>query len=97
MLDDLFIYCFFFFNDTCTTEIYTYCHPLSLHDSLPICAASARASSAKSGVMRQWSVDRASRVSVMSRLLQKARAATGWCDDVMTTISLPDTAAMVIG
>src|ERR1041385_4604438 len=26
--------CFFFFNDTATTEIY----PLSLHDALPICA-----------------------------------------------------------
>src|SRR3712207_8029951 len=27
--------CFFFFNDTATTEIYT----LSLHDALPICEA----------------------------------------------------------
>src|SRR3712207_7006563 len=27
--------CFFFFNDTATTEIYT----LSLHDALPICAS----------------------------------------------------------
>src|SRR2546422_2880791 len=30
------MYLFFFFNDTATTEIYT----LSLHDALPICAAS---------------------------------------------------------
>src|SRR2546422_11272686 len=29
----LFLFCFFFFNDTATTEIYT----LSLHDALPIC------------------------------------------------------------
>src|SRR3546814_15930861 len=29
-------YCFFFFNDTPTTEIYTYSHPLALHDALPI-------------------------------------------------------------
>src|SRR3546814_18529496 len=30
-------YCFcFFFNDTATTEIYTYLHTLSLHDALPI-------------------------------------------------------------
>src|SRR3712207_9093061 len=29
------LYCFFFFNDTATTEIYT----LSLHDALPICGA----------------------------------------------------------
>src|SRR2546422_10779953 len=28
------VVCFFFFNDTATTEIYT----LSLHDALPICA-----------------------------------------------------------
>src|SRR3546814_12217772 len=27
---------FFFFNDTATTEIYTYCHTRSLHDALPI-------------------------------------------------------------
>src|SRR3546814_16819274 len=26
----------FFFNDTATTEIYTYLHTLSLHDALPI-------------------------------------------------------------
>src|SRR3546814_11254612 len=26
----------FFFNDTAPTEIYTYCHTLSLHDALPI-------------------------------------------------------------
>src|SRR3546814_14222591 len=26
----------FFFNDTATTEIYTYLHILSLHDALPI-------------------------------------------------------------
>src|SRR5256712_7537525 len=29
----MFYVCFFFFNDTATTEIYT----LSLHDALPIC------------------------------------------------------------
>src|SRR3546814_10335068 len=32
---------FFFVNDTATTEIYTYCHTLSLHDALPICWWSA--------------------------------------------------------
>src|SRR3546814_13625780 len=31
------LFCFFFFfNDTATTDIYTYGHPLSLHDALPI-------------------------------------------------------------
>src|SRR3546814_10327998 len=33
---------FFFFNDTATTEIYTYGHTLSLHDALPICCVGAR-------------------------------------------------------
>src|SRR5689334_24341569 len=33
---EFFSYKLFFFNDTATTEIYT----LSLHDALPICAAS---------------------------------------------------------
>src|SRR3546814_10627396 len=28
---------FFLFNDTATTEIYTYLHTLSLHDALPTC------------------------------------------------------------
>src|SRR2546426_2664331 len=32
MLPHLTVFCFFFFNDTATTEIYT----LSLHDALPI-------------------------------------------------------------
>src|SRR2546430_11321791 len=32
-------FCFFFFNDTATTEIYT----LSLHDALPICDDAVRA------------------------------------------------------
>src|SRR3546814_11914291 len=28
--------CFVFFNEPATTDIYTYCHTLSLHDALPI-------------------------------------------------------------
>src|SRR3546814_18134008 len=32
----MFYLLFFFCNDTATTEIYTYCHTLSLHDALPI-------------------------------------------------------------
>src|SRR5213080_2027144 len=34
--------CFFFFNDTATTEIYTPLYTLSLHDALPISAAEQR-------------------------------------------------------
>src|SRR3546814_18510838 len=37
---------YFFFNDTATTEIYTYGHTLSLHDALPICLAVRQASEA---------------------------------------------------
>src|SRR3546814_15533253 len=33
---------FFFFNDTASTEIYTYLHTLSLHDALPIFLFQAR-------------------------------------------------------
>src|SRR3712207_8910434 len=33
------VFCYFFFNDTATTEIYT----LSLHDALPICGAHVEA------------------------------------------------------
>src|SRR3546814_9212376 len=32
----------FFCNDTATTDIYTYCHTLSLHDALPISCTSHR-------------------------------------------------------
>src|SRR2546426_9834394 len=42
-------FCFFFFNDTATTEIYT----LSLHDALPICCdgspAATRRTSCRAG------------------------------------------------
>src|SRR3546814_15128372 len=33
---------YFFFNATATTEIYTYCHTLSLHDALPISGISGK-------------------------------------------------------
>src|SRR5213082_1586596 len=36
MSDFLPLCCFFFFNDTATTEIYTVSDTLSLHDALPI-------------------------------------------------------------
>src|SRR6187431_3800153 len=32
----MYVFFFFFFNDTATTEIYTTVHTLSLHDALPI-------------------------------------------------------------
>src|SRR3546814_14265873 len=44
-------YLFFFFKCTATTEIYTYCPTLSLHDALPICLEAATGT-------EQWMVDR---------------------------------------
>src|SRR5256885_12815620 len=40
----------FFFNDTATTEIYT----LSLHDALPICAASRESTSRRALRLGGW-------------------------------------------
>src|SRR3546814_4966266 len=50
-----------FFNDTATTQIYTYGHPLSLHDALPICRiewTGNRGEGTRSyrGYDRSWSV-----------------------------------------
>src|SRR2546426_7615238 len=53
----LFLFLFFFFNDTATTEIYT----LSLHDALPIspprrpaCRARSRTASRSRATRRPW-------------------------------------------
>src|SRR5687768_18245365 len=47
------ILCFFFFNDTATTEIYT----LSLHDALPISRSGATSRSSRSSSCRRPSTD----------------------------------------
>src|SRR3546814_9956139 len=39
IMASLLLFFFFFFYDTAPTNIYTYCHTLSLHDALPICHA----------------------------------------------------------
>src|SRR3546814_15255440 len=44
----------FFFNDTATTEIYTYVHTLSLHDALPICDANCPYCNAFWEAARPW-------------------------------------------
>src|SRR5216117_2868147 len=41
-LFSFYAFCFFFFNDTATTEIYTRKDTLSLHDALPISMTGAR-------------------------------------------------------
>src|SRR3546814_17218068 len=39
---DRILSCFFFFNATSTTDIYTYLHTHSLHDALPISSRAAK-------------------------------------------------------
>src|SRR3546814_12601789 len=47
----------FFFNDTATTEIYTYGHTLSLHDALPICSTTTTSTRELRGVsVSAWTV-----------------------------------------
>src|ERR1035438_10893996 len=74
--------CFFFFNDTATTEIYT----LSLHDALPICCSSSPAGiwSRRDGLFRFWirSEEHTSELQslrhlVCRLLLEKKKEATG--------------------
>src|SRR6267143_4985431 len=48
-------FCFFFFNDTATTEIYT----LSLHDALPILPPSSSFFTTAPPYRRRWTVTRA--------------------------------------
>src|SRR3546814_16723548 len=42
----------FCFNDTATTEIYTYLHTLSLHDALPICTGAPHPSAYGRALMK---------------------------------------------
>src|SRR2546426_4599912 len=67
---------FFFFNDTATTEIYT----LSLHDALPICSTTARASRSTTSPSRRcrskrcWSIFCASATRSPGRSTSRARS-----------------------
>src|SRR3546814_3155300 len=45
------LYYYFFFNDTATTEIYTYLHTLSLHDALPICTGADKSLAGAMGAL----------------------------------------------
>src|SRR3546814_15243227 len=57
----------FFFNDTATTEIYTYGHTLSLHDALP--SSSPYNHGARGDVGKAAFVARPTAVEQVSRLL----------------------------
>src|SRR2546429_7059517 len=64
-------HCFFFFNDTATTEIYT----LSLHDALPIFSTRSQAES----------YIRLGQVTVNGKVATKAGTAVGDNDDIKMT------------
>src|SRR3546814_13691348 len=55
----------FLFNDTATTEIYTYLHTLSLHDALPI-SAELWITAARSAGLSGPNRDEGGRISVRS-------------------------------
>src|SRR3546814_11162599 len=63
------IYVSFVFNDTPTTEIYTYGHTLSLHDALPICRqrAPAGAGGAAAGARHLAAIPQQGRFARASR------------------------------
>src|SRR3546814_11932158 len=67
---------FFFFNDTATTEIYTYLHTLSLHDALPIYlhAGDTGFGAAATGWIGVWMIG-----TVQQTRIQSARDAEGLC------------------
>src|SRR3546814_4912912 len=69
---------FFFFNDTATTEIYTYGHTLSLHDALPVATAVAPASCQRRALAASQALGRSSGMSVSCRVTNWA-----WGDSVM--------------
>src|SRR3546814_15251294 len=53
----LFFCVFFFFNDPATTEIYTYRHPLSLHDALPFAPDHSRRRRSRRCWRALWQTD----------------------------------------
>src|SRR3546814_3139998 len=62
------LFCFFFFKDTATTEIYTYWHTLSLHDALPILTGPARAKGWTLGRMLARSTMRSQIILICDRM-----------------------------
>src|SRR5258708_31638600 len=65
-MQTMWLSCFFFFNDTATTEIYT----LSLHDALPICPSFAPSSKSSVGFAASWAPFGAS-ARISNRLFDK--------------------------
>src|SRR3546814_13459484 len=63
----------FFFNDTATTEIYTYRHTLSLHDALPISSTSSSGGRPR-GESSGW-------LATSSHQKRKSAVVKGWPSD----------------
>src|SRR3546814_11850934 len=76
----------FFFNDTATTEIYTYLHTLSLHDALPISNCCLRATGLRAS-RRRAAVSGSSRVVIRNRMARISSAAAQTCTTVCQPIA----------
>src|SRR3546814_13563357 len=76
----------FFFNDTATTEIYTYLHTLSLHDALPISNCCLRATDLRAS-RRRAAVSGSSRVVIRNRMARISSAAAQTCTTVCQPIA----------
>src|SRR3546814_18935083 len=66
----------FICNDTSTTEIYTYCHTLSLHDALPICLE------LPAGLVGDETTDEAPEVSAARELEEETGYRAGKIDNL---------------
>src|SRR3546814_5046816 len=78
---------FFFFNDTATTEIYPYCHTLSLPRALPILEAHGYSSALRSQYVRAGWLESPAR-----RVYRRSRAPLTWPQVVIslqTVLDLP--------
>src|SRR3546814_15120469 len=78
---------FFFFNDTATTEIYPYCHTLSLPRALPILEAHGYSSAPRSQYVRAGWLESPAR-----RVYRRSRAPLTWPQVVIslqTVLDLP--------
>src|SRR6266536_3875769 len=82
MASPIFSICFFFFNDTATTEIYT----LSLHDALPISPPRAAGRNGRARPTRQVGAER-DRKSTRLNSSHEWISYAGFCMQNKTTIN----------
>src|SRR3546814_11383740 len=86
----VFILVVFVFNDPATTEIYPYCHTLSLHDAVPISSTASRPPISNCDRPEGASPKRA---AARSKIACVASAVSGVFSDGFHTTLLPHTSA----